>query len=124
MWICVIKTKLFISRLLYELLTLFNAVDIKAQYAKDKLGSSYKCICIDKTYFVVPSCDRNHTFDEFFRITWQTPNQKSTRCRTGLKLYKIPHGPSELIAWSEAYDKILNYQNIYITTTKTKITKQ
>lgn len=112
-----INFKLIISRLVYELLNMSNTSSIKADYAKDKLGATYKCICIDQTYFVVPSCDRDHTFDSYHRLTWQTPNQKNIHHRTGLRLDKIPHGPSELIAWSDAYDKLLAYKITVSTTT-------
>lgn len=91
-----------------NLIARHDVISKKAQLAKEQL-QHYKCILVDDTYIIVPIIDEGHRFGTFsfnqdvIYYNHPLPN----RGALFIKLWEVPYGPSELLAWCAAYNKFI-----------------
>jgi hypothetical protein len=91
-----------------NLLARHDVISKKAELAKEQLPY-YKCVLVDNVYIIVPITEHGHRFGKFnlnqdvIYHTHILPNRDDIN----VKLWEIPYGPSELLAWTAAYNKLV-----------------
>lgn len=91
-----------------NLIARHDVISKKAKLAKEHLPY-YKCVLVDNVYIIVPITQDGHRFGSFnlnqdvIYHTHILPNRDDI----GVKLWEIPYGPSELLAWTAAYNKLI-----------------
>lgn len=89
-----------------NLLARHDVITKKAELAKQELPY-YKCVLVDDVYIIVPITEHNHRFGSFNQDVIYHTHILPNRDDIGVKLWEIPFGPSELLAWTAAYNKLV-----------------